>query len=69
MASASQAKAAQQRWELENNVQEISESDALFKFDDQANAQMQQQRPWSTDPHHFKQCGQPHPPHPGLLGA
>mmetsp|Transcript_12632 Transcript_12632/g.31901 ORF Transcript_12632/g.31901 Transcript_12632/m.31901 type:complete len:353 (+) Transcript_12632:169-1227(+) len=55
MASASeQAKAAQRRWELENNVQEISESDALFKFDDQANAQMQQQRPWSTDPHHFK---------------
>mmetsp|Transcript_1732 Transcript_1732/g.4052 ORF Transcript_1732/g.4052 Transcript_1732/m.4052 type:complete len:352 (-) Transcript_1732:93-1148(-) len=46
--------AARQRWELENNIQEISESDALFKFDEQQNAEIQRQRPWSRDPHYFK---------------
>eukprot|EP00193_Tetraselmis_chui_P009698 CAMPEP_0177751692 /NCGR_PEP_ID=MMETSP0491_2-20121128/511_1 /TAXON_ID=63592 /ORGANISM="Tetraselmis chuii, Strain PLY429" /LENGTH=319 /DNA_ID=CAMNT_0019266825 /DNA_START=119 /DNA_END=1080 /DNA_ORIENTATION=- len=54
MASSSQAKAAQQRWELENDIQVVSETDALFKYDHEASTVLQQQRPWSTDPHHFK---------------
>jgi len=46
------ANAARQRWELENNVQQV---DSMFKYDASEQQMMQQQRPWAKDPHHFKQ--------------
>mmetsp|Transcript_25326 Transcript_25326/g.70833 ORF Transcript_25326/g.70833 Transcript_25326/m.70833 type:complete len:351 (+) Transcript_25326:120-1172(+) len=53
-AGPSQAQTARERWELENSVDELSASDALFVFDEQRNSAIQQQRPWRTDPHYFK---------------
>lgn len=52
MASTSGVAAAQKRWELENNVQEV---DSMFTYDVAQQQMMQQQRPWAKDPHHFKQ--------------
>ena len=46
---------ARLRWELENNVQAVTDVDALFKYDAAEQQVMQQQKPWSKDPHFFKQ--------------
>jgi COP9 signalosome complex subunit 5 len=43
---------ARARWELENAVQQ---QDALFKYDAQQQRDIQTQRPWTKDPHYFKQ--------------
>jgi COP9 signalosome complex subunit 5 len=51
--SAADASAAQKRWQLENNVEEVEKG--LFKYDASEQQMMQQQRPWAKDPHHFKQ--------------
>ncbi|GAX77055.1 hypothetical protein CEUSTIGMA_g4501.t1 [Chlamydomonas eustigma] len=42
------------RWELENNVQSVEDTDALFKYDAALDRAVQQQKPWSKDPHFFK---------------
>lgn len=55
MGSNWQAQMARERWELENNVEEISASDALFAFDEAANTVVLQRKPWAADPHYFKQ--------------
>jgi COP9 signalosome complex subunit 5 len=53
MASTSTARA---RWELENNVQQQADSvDSYFKYDQAEQTAIQQQKPWSKDPHFFKQ--------------
>lgn len=52
---------ARARWELENNIQ-AEPVDALFKYDHQEQQLVQQQKPWSKDPHHFKQCVWPQSP-------
>ena len=44
--------AALQRWELEN---EITEVENLYKWDPSANQAIQQEKPWTKDPNHFKQ--------------
>ena len=46
---------ARARWELENNVQAVDDVDALFKYNAEADRAVQQQKPWSKDPHYFKQ--------------
>lgn len=50
---------AQARWEMENNVQATSslaeDVDALYKYDAAEQSLIQQQKPWSKDPHYFKQ--------------
>lgn len=52
MADAGNAKL---RWELENDVQQQAGGvDELFRFDAQEQQQIQQQRPWTRDPHYFK---------------
>ena len=60
------AAAAQARWELENNVQRDSEADAYYKYDQAELQALQQQRPWTKDPHYFKRCARAaactHPP-------
>lgn len=52
---AGESSTAKARWELENNIQSGEEVDALFKYDASEQQLVQQQRPWSKDPHHFKQ--------------
>ncbi len=54
MADATTARA---RWELENDIKPVSnaEVDALFRYDASEQQVVQQQKPWSKDPHFFKQ--------------
>lgn len=47
--------AAQARWELENNVQAVEDLDSLFKYNAAEDRAIHQQKPWSKDPHFFKQ--------------
>ena len=49
------AAAARTRWELENNIQAVSEVDGYFKFNLAEQQAIQQQKPWARDPHYFKQ--------------
>lgn len=44
---------ARQRWELENDMQDI-QSDAYYKYDASEQQALQQQKPWTKDPHYFK---------------
>lgn len=48
---------ARMRWELENSVQATTSDDvdALYKYDSAEQSVIQQQKPWSKDPHYFKQ--------------
>lgn len=61
----SSAQIAQQTWELENNIIPMESpstattktdpsSDAIFYYDDAAQAKFQQEKPWANDPHYFK---------------
>ena len=47
------------RWELENNVLAVGGGaggeDLLFKYDHAEQQVVQQQKPWTKDPHFFKQ--------------
>lgn len=49
----SETATAQATWEIENNIKAI-EADQIFKFDEQAQAECLAQKPWSRDPHFFK---------------
>jgi COP9 signalosome complex subunit 5 len=55
MGESSNAAMALQRWELENSVQQVDDIDALFKYNAAEMQAVQQQKPWSKDPHFFKQ--------------
>lgn len=44
---------ARQRWELENDIQDI-QTDAYYKYDHAEQQALQQQKPWTKDPHYFK---------------
>jgi COP9 signalosome complex subunit 5 len=48
---------ARARWELENNIQSVAgeDVDALFKYNVAESQAVQQQKPWSKDPHFFRQ--------------
>lgn len=57
---------AQKTWELENNIITVdnppnssnsavdASSDAIFYYDEMAQAKFQQDRPWVNDPHYFR---------------
>ncbi|KAK9905485.1 hypothetical protein WJX75_000724 [Coccomyxa subellipsoidea] len=45
---------AQKRWELENTVQNVEGSDAYYVYDGAEQQALQQQKPWTKDPHYFK---------------
>ena len=45
---------ARKRWELENEVGP-SEVEQYYRYDNAEQQAMQQQKPWSKDPHYFKQ--------------
>lgn len=48
--------AARKRWEVENEIVEVQpdSADAIFRFDEAAQARIQQEKPWTKDPHFFK---------------
>ena len=46
-------KAAQQRWELENNVAQDA-VEGYFRYDEQEHKTLQNQKPWTKDPDYFK---------------
>ncbi|KAK2077885.1 hypothetical protein QBZ16_003753 [Prototheca wickerhamii] len=53
---ASSSAAGQARWELENAVQSVSQSDydALYRWDPAQQRELQQERPWDADRAYFK---------------
>lgn len=56
-ASTSSAAVARQTWEIENNIPmdtPSGDSDAIFEYDDAAQSAILQQKPWTRDPHYFK---------------
>ncbi|KAL2548140.1 COP9 signalosome complex subunit 5a [Forsythia ovata] len=61
MDSFSSAAIARQTWELENNIvtttgaaENSAASDAIFYYDEAAQINFQQEKPWANDPHYFK---------------
>lgn len=56
--ASSSATIAQQTWELENNIVNMdgpsAESDSIYYYDEVAQKKIQQDKPWSRDPHYFK---------------
>eukprot|EP01018_Ginkgo_biloba_P007171 Gb_35132 [translate_table: standard] len=56
--ASSSALIAQQTWELENNIVNMevpsAESDSIYYYDEVAQNKIQQDKPWTRDPHHFK---------------
>lgn len=55
MAGEAGTSTARMRWELENNVQNVASTDALYKYDHAEQQAIQSQKPWTKDPHFFKQ--------------
>ena len=55
MAGEAGTSTARMRWELENNVQNVASTDALYKYDQAEQQAIQTQKPWTKDPHFFKQ--------------
>jgi len=54
---------ARQTWEIENNIVAMespaaaapaADSDAIFEYDEASQSSVQQQKPWTRDPHFFK---------------
>lgn len=52
---AGDAAIARLRWELENDVAVVSDVDSMFKYDHSEHQAVQQQKPWTRDPHYYKQ--------------
>ena len=49
--SSSQSKVAQKTWEMSNN---ITQEEEIYRFDRSQHQQMLSAKPWSKDPHFFK---------------
>ncbi|TFK23524.1 Mov34-domain-containing protein [Coprinopsis marcescibilis] len=47
---------ALQSFSLTNNILEISPQDEIYKFDAEENRRINQEAPWTKDPHYFKSC-------------
>lgn len=54
MAGEAGTSTARMRWELENNVQNVTSTDGLYKYDHAEQQAIQSQKPWTKDPHFFK---------------
>ncbi|KAI4379735.1 hypothetical protein MLD38_005991 [Melastoma candidum] len=59
MDALSKAAIAQKTWELENDIADqaaatSSASDAIFHYDESAQAKFQNEKPWANDSHYFK---------------
>lgn len=51
-----QTEVAQRRWQLENEIlgADAAEISELYRWDAEEQRQIQQQRPWTSDPNYFK---------------
>ncbi|CAL5014451.1 unnamed protein product [Urochloa decumbens] len=60
MEPTSSASIARQTWELENNIPAATTDpdamDAIYRYDDVAQARALQEKPWANDPHHFRRA-------------
>lgn len=60
MEPTSSSAVARQTWELENNIPAATTDpdamDAIYRYDEAANARAHQEKPWATDPHHFRRA-------------
>ncbi len=58
---AGDAGAAQRRWELENDAAQPVDAvaDSYYQYDLAEQQQLQREKPWSKDPHYFKQSAPP----------
>ncbi|XP_047066602.1 COP9 signalosome complex subunit 5-like [Lolium rigidum] len=55
--SSSSSALARQTWELENNIPADPDAqDEIYRYDEKANARAHQDKPWATDPHHFRRA-------------
>ncbi|XP_078439418.1 COP9 signalosome complex subunit 5-like [Wolffia australiana] len=56
MEASSSSSIAQRTWELENNVitMEGADADSIYFYDEAAQSKMQQEKPWTSDPHFFR---------------
>lgn len=45
---------ARKTWELENDIETISASDEIFRYDAQQQQHILTAKPWEKDPHFFK---------------
>eukprot|EP00249_Psilotum_nudum_P009217 c21787_g1_i1 orf=320-1405(-) len=56
--SSSSSAVARQTWELENNIVSMDgsslDADSVYVYDEAAQLAIQQQKPWTRDPHFFK---------------
>ncbi|KAI0284592.1 Mov34-domain-containing protein [Russula aff. rugulosa BPL654] len=53
---ASSSDTALKTFSLENDVIEIPPQDEIYRYDPEANKRLMREQPWTSDPHHFKQC-------------
>ncbi|EEC78160.1 hypothetical protein OsI_17724 [Oryza sativa Indica Group] len=60
MEPTSSAAMARQTWELENNIPAAASDpdalDAIYRYDEAAQARVQQEKPWANDPHPFRRA-------------
>ncbi|KAF8157102.1 JAB1/Mov34/MPN/PAD-1 ubiquitin protease-domain-containing protein [Crassisporium funariophilum] len=47
---------ALQTFSLTNNILEVPPQDEIYRFDVEANKQINREAPWTKDPHYFKSC-------------
>ncbi|CAB4005182.1 COP9 signalosome complex subunit 5 [Paramuricea clavata] len=45
---------AQKTWELENNIESVPSVDSIFRYNGQQQQEILSAKPWSKDPHYFK---------------
>jgi len=50
------SKTAFQSFSLQNDILEIPPQDEIYRFDSDANKEINRQAPWAKDPHYFKTC-------------
>ncbi|GLB38959.1 putative JAB/MPN domain containing protein [Lyophyllum shimeji] len=55
MASSSSS-VARETFALANQIRELSPQDEIFRFDAEENRRINQEAPWTKDPHYFKLC-------------
>jgi COP9 signalosome complex subunit 5 len=60
MEPSSSSALARQTWELENNIPAAAADpevqDEIYRYDEKANARAHQEKPWASDPHHFRRA-------------
>ncbi|KAG5636909.1 hypothetical protein H0H81_006444 [Sphagnurus paluster] len=50
------SRTALQTFNLANEILEVSQQDEIYRFDPEENRRINQEAPWTKDPHYFKSC-------------